>query len=219
MENKARNSKGRSIIQTIILLFFLIGLPFGSYVYLKKGYDYHKTALDELNKDNSMPALTGWQNLSGALPDSMGGNMFIVGFVEPGDATSEQAYGQALQRLHNQFDVPANIFFLTLLKDGDSTWVANFQEDYQLDDPEQLVYLMANEGRYSTTAQEFGLTEAEINSLMADPRMAMVDDSLYVRIIYQTKEELQLKRLVEQTAMLLPNRRPNKPELVRETEK
>ena len=47
-------STSRKVLTTIALFMFLVGLPLGSYVYLKKGYEYQKEAMRDLRKENQM---------------------------------------------------------------------------------------------------------------------------------------------------------------------
>ena len=62
MSNQEPGGKRSGKIFTAIMLFmFLVGLPIGSYIYLKKGYDYQKAAMRDLRKEHRMntpPALT-----------------------------------------------------------------------------------------------------------------------------------------------------------------
>jgi hypothetical protein len=130
-----------------------------------------------------------------------------------------EAYGNALQRLHEQFDIPTNIGLLTLLSRPDTAWVTGFVDRYELHDPEQIYFLAKDEAALVESTLAFGLTEAERSNLAAEPPLAIVDDSLYVRIAYHVNREEELKRLVEQTAILLPDRSRKKPELRRTPEK
>lgn len=220
MEDVKPKNRARGIFQIIMLALFLVGLPLGSYIYLKKGYEYQKAAMSELSKDHQLPNLAQWQVVAGALPDTLSDKMYLVGFLNPDRPESIALYGDALARLHEQFDTPKNIKMITLLTEGDSAWVAAFEDKYQLEDPQQLIYLQPKLAeQFGLTATAFGMTEEEVSGLALLPAIAMVDDSLYVRRIYQVNQEEELKRLVEQTAILLPERSRPKPVLKRETEK
>ena len=220
MEQTAKTSNGRRLIQFGLLALILIGLPLGSYVYLKRGYDYQVAAMHDLRKDVSMPTLADWEVVYGEWPDTLFGNMYLVGWLaDPDNADATATYGQALERLHDQFDIPTNIGILTLLPRADSNWVANFIDTYHLRDPAQVYFLSAGGEAFGQSTQSFGLTEEHRSTLATDPPLAIVDDSLYVRIAYRVTREEELKRLVEQTAILLPERTRKKPELRRTPEK
>lgn len=220
MQDKKPANRARGIFQILMLALFLIGLPLGSYIYLKKGYEYQKAAMSELSKEHQLPDLSQWQPIAGALPDTLMEKMYLVGFLNPDRTESVALYGDALVRLHEQFDIPTNIKMITLLTAADSAWVEAFENEHQLNDPKQLIYLQPKIAeQFNQTALAFGMTEEQVQGLALMPAIAMVDDSLYVRKIYQVNQEDELKRLVEQTAILLPERSRPKPVLKRETEK
>lgn len=213
-------SPARRVIKVVLVLLILGGLPLGSYIYLKMGYDYQVAAMADLKKDVKMPALDGLSTVYGELPDSLMDNMFLVGWLtDPENEVVVSRYGEALRRLHEQFDVPENIYLLTLLPQVDSAWIMQFTETYALRDPAQVVFMTGDPATLRRTADNFGLTDAQRRQLAAHPPLAIVDDSLYVRIAYQVTREEELRRLVEQTAILLPERSREKPRLKRNLEK
>lgn len=205
------------ILSILGLFFFLIFLPLGSYIYLKKGYDYQKEAMKDLRKEQRMTDLAGLELLDGQAPLlEIGESFYLMGLVP---ASADQAkYADVLKRLHTQFDIPSNIEFWTLFAGGDKTRVNVFQTEYEMPiDTAQLLYWGATPESFNTFVNSLALRKEEQEAL-PDGLLVLLDDSLYVRQAYPITDELALQQLVERTAILLPERDKPKPELRREAE-
>ncbi|WP_020534091.1 hypothetical protein [Lewinella cohaerens] len=199
------------------LTFFLIILPLGSYIYLSKGYEYQKEAMKDLRKEQRLTDLTGLQLLAGQMPKMEIGESFYLFGLLPTSADREK-YASVLKKLHTQFDIPENLELWTLFADGDSVQVAAFQKDYEVPvDTAQLLYWGSNQESFDRLIAEIALVPEE-KARLKEGLIVLLDDSLYIRQAYPYTDEQVLQRLVERTAILLPERDKPKPELRREAE-
>lgn len=212
-------SRGRRIIVTLALMLFLVGMPFVSYIYLKKGYDYQKAALSDLRKTHRLQQHGQLTLLGGVQPDEdLLGNMYVIGLLPNTANPNFPRYGEVLTALHEQFDLPENIQFWTVFENKDSTFVANYRANHSmLKDTTQLLYWTAAERGFGSFVAQMGLIEEEQTAL-SDGLFILVDDSLYVRRAYQLDDPASIKQLVERIAIILPERRKPKPELRRKEE-
>jgi hypothetical protein len=205
------------VASILALTFFLVILPLGSYIYLKKGYEYQKEAMKDLRKEQRLTDLTGLSLLDGQMPKmETGESYYLIGLL-PTSADPEK-YASVLKKLHEQFDIPENLELWTLFEDGDSAQVAAFQKNYEIPvDTAQLLYWGGNQENFDRFVAQMALVPREKASLK-DGLIVLLDDSLYIRQAYPYQEEQVLQRLVERTAILLPERNKPKPELRREAE-
>jgi len=205
------------IASILALTFFLVVLPVGSYIYLKKGYEYQKEAMKDLRKEQRLTNLAGLNLLDGQMPKmEIGESFYLLGLL-PTSADPEK-YASVLKKLHEQFDIPENIELWTLFADGDSSQVAAFQRNYDLPvDTAQLLYWGSNQENFNRFVEQIALVPEE-KARLKDGLIVLLDDSLYIRQAYSYMDEQILQRLVERTAILLPERDKPKPELRREAE-
>lgn len=205
------------IASILALTFFLVVLPLGSYIYLKKGYEYQKEAMQGLRKEQRLTDITGLKLLDGQLPKmEIGESFYLLGLL-PASADSEK-YASVLKMLHQQFDIPENLELWTLFEQGDSSTVVAFQRKYKLPvDTAQLLYWGGNQAQFDQFVGQLALVPEE-KAKLKDGLIVLLDDSLYIRQAYPYQDEQILQRLVERTAILLPERDKPKPELRREAE-
>lgn len=215
-EQEQTVSRFRRIMTALALLVFLVGLPVGSYIYLKKGYDYQKAAMKDLRKDNRMtfpPALT---QLGGTNEIVAGDDYHLIGLLP--EESTRAAYGKVLKRLHEQFDIPENLLLWSVFQAADSAAVEQFQAAAELpQDTSQLLYWSAEPAQFSAFIDDLKLLSDEA-ALLKEGLIVLVDDSLYVRRAFAFQQEDALQQLVERTAILLPERSKPKPELRRNPE-
>ena len=204
------------ILSSVVLSIFLVGMPIGSYIYLKKGYEYQKAAMKDLRKEHRMtfpPALT---QLGGTSKLVAGDDYHLIGLLPQG--SGEEAYGKVLFRLHEQFDIPENLLLWTVFESADTAQVARFHEAAKLpQDTSQLLYWSADPAQFSSFVDDLQLLSDEAASLQ-EGIIVLVDDSLYVRRAFPFQQEEAMQKLVERTAILLPERSKPKPELRRSPE-
>ena len=199
------------IFTAIMLLVFLVVLPVGSYIYLKKGYDYQKAAMQDLRKEHRMTMPADLALRDGTSEVVAGEDYHLIGLLPQGAEMT--TYAEVLKRLHEQFDQPENLMIWSVFEGGTPASVQAFQETAKLPkDTSQLLFWTAESADFSTFVEDLQLKPEEKNYL-PEGLIVLVDDSLYVRRAYPFTEEEALKQLVERTAILLPERSKPKPEL------
>lgn len=209
------SAKQRNWSSIIGLFFFLIVLPVGSYIYLKKGYDYQKKAMADLRKEHRLTGTVGLVQLGDSTASLRGGDMFYLLGLLPKDAPLEP-YKKTLQRLHHQFDEPTNLELWTV-SEGAADRITGMMNSEMPTDTAQLKYWTANGVAFNRLVDEMQLL-AEERSQLNEGLMVLVDDSLYVRRAFSVQDEAALGRLVERVAILLPERGKPKPILRPEPE-
>lgn len=215
-----KQSKIRTRWQMLLLAIILIGFPAGSWYYLSKGFEYQLAARDQLRKTHQLETPDQIKLLKGEMPDDLMGKMFVIALLPNTEQVDFEKFGHILSQLHEQFDKPKNIQFWTIFEDKDSNFVEHFIEDAALmNDDEQLLYFKADNSGLTNFVGQLGFNETEMADFGRFPQLILVDDSLYVRRIFRSDLEIEVKQLVEVTALLLPERSKPKARVVREKEK
>lgn len=215
-----QSNKKRTYIQMLLLAIILVGFPFGSYVYLKKGYNYQKAAREQLRQTDKMPSHQALELLKGELPETMEEKMFVLAMVGQKASFDAKQFAEVLSNLHNQFDEPKNIQFWTVFENQNAAFVEQFTTQNNIkEDEEQLLYFNASTAAFQQFNDALNYSEKEMAFKHSSPTFALVDDSLYVRRIFDANDAQQVRQLVEVTALLLPERKKEQARVVRETEK
>ncbi|MEM1217214.1 MAG: hypothetical protein AAGJ82_16075 [Bacteroidota bacterium] len=214
-----RPSLVRRIFTALALFLFLVVFPLGSYLYLKKGYDYQKAALSDLRKTHRLTNYDQLQLLDGELAEGgLQGSMYLLGLMPSASQTEVSRYGKLLFKLHDQFNHADNLQIWSLFEQQDSAFTTNFQLQHELpNDSTQLLYWTAAERDWGGFLAQLGLTPEE-ESTLDKGAFVLVDDSLYVRRAYALADDEQIRQLVERTAILLPERGKPDPEVRRKQE-
>ena len=146
----------------------------------------------------------------------IGEHLYLIGLIPT--AGDPKKYASVLKKLDTEFYMTINLEILTLFEDGDSTQIAAFQKDYEIPvDTAQLLYWGSNQESFDRLIERIALVPEEKAGLK-EGLIVLLDDSLYIRQAYPYNDEEVLQRLVERTAILLPERNKPKPELRREAE-
>lgn len=210
-EKQQGASISRKIFTTIALSMFLVGLPLGSYIYLKKGYEYQKEAMRDLRKDNQMNLPAPLTLQDGSTEAKTGDDYYLIGLLPKGSQL--EAYSAVLLRLHEQFDLPDNLLIWTVFEGDTAEPFQQFQRIAALpQDTSQLMYWTASSSDFATFVEDLQLQPDE-KSRLDEGLIVLVDDSLYVRRAFPFIDEQAMQHLVERTAILLPERSKPKPEL------
>lgn len=190
----------RKIINIAALLLLLVGFPLGSYLYMKQGFDYRKRAVEAQGDFGKMPNLNALGNLYGDLPDSLRGNMTVVGWLDQEQTESASVYGNTLDSLYQQFQDSPHLFFTTITS-GDSAYVADWLSSHNLPlaDP-MLSVLQTDKDGLRSTGRDFKLPTAP----GTEPLVAMVDSSLTIRKYYDLSEREQTIGLVQLISLIIP---------------
>jgi hypothetical protein len=199
------------LLQALILTVFLAGLPIGSWYYLREGYNYRKTLLNDLSDLGSLPA-SQLSNVRDSLisVESLNGKALLLVPIRTEDTTT----AQLIIRLADQFAESKGLSFLLI---GNTTpaaqqW-ADYFSDYDTRYPGLFIHLSADHPINTATLNTWN------RQWLTHKAVAIVDVNSVVRRSYQTSDNQDLQRLVEHLAILIPGKSTPKPVIVRETEK
>lgn len=202
----------------LLLLLLLVGLPAGSWYYLRTGLNYRLETRDEMMDYAQAPAFT-LQNLNDSLISQRRfENGLLVGhfFSEP----QAEVYGKTLAQLHDQYDERDDVFFVTFNPDTAAaarSRMAQFAEQYQLNDPEQCFFLFGEESELQSLAQACKMPFAEKEMSLQGNSLLFFADSLTVRGFYDMRDAEELKRLIRHVTYNIPLKKDK--ELIFEREK
>ncbi len=200
-QTSRRNS---TIVVAIAILFLLlVGLPIGSWYYLRTGLEYRKEVMADLDDLGKVPSIS-LKTFSGKTLDNqnIAKKMVITSFLNFQNKEITKQSGAWLQRLHDQFDERSDLAFLIHVVDTSATSeeVERFAQQYQLQDSAQCFFLKDNPEVFRTIATNvYKIPLEEI-----DQHFALTDTSGTVRQKYNITNNNEVKRLVEHTALLLP---------------
>lgn len=191
------------------LLFMLVGLPVGSLLYLQQGFDYRKTALDELASDyGKMPDLNQYSLGYGTMTEPLRGNLHLVGWIDTRREKVVEQYGTTLKQLYQQFGNSSAIQFTTFqLAPPDVGVARNFVDRFQLRDSvkvAEVVILQLDEVSFGQSVNAFGLSAGSESSPQEAPLVALVDSSLTIRHFYNLERTDDIQLLVKHMATIIP---------------
>jgi len=203
-------ANAKSIFNTLVVVFLLIGLPAVSYYYLSTGYTYRKEAIKTQGDFGKMPDLSDLTAVQGKLPETSRGAMTVVGWLDPAKPVAVRQYGEMLDSLYQQFENSPNLYFATIIKADDPTLAATqFADRYHLPEVEMLSFLAADGGQFNKSARDFKLPTSLPGE---DPIVALVDSSMTIVKHYNLQERNQTIGLVNLISLIIPL--PERPDLV-----
>jgi len=205
------------ILQTLALLLILLILPIGSWYYLKNGLDYRVAAMGDLKKYGQLPAFS-YLTFSGTTVDTSvtNGKMLITNLLNLQDQQMAQIFGTTLEKLHRQFNEREDLLFLIYVPDSTATKesVEAFAKQHKLEDIEQFFFIpMSTDSIQHIQQQYFMPADAAL------PYLTLSDVKGMVRHYYDVRKTEDLKKLVAQTALLLPIEKSKEITLKPENEK
>ena len=212
----------RTIFQLGALVMLLIVFPAASWYYLNSGLQYRRSAMAELGDFGSFPKVD-WMMVDGtSLPAGVLDKKMILAQVLP-PSTEESLttqYGQTLKQLHDQFDERDELAFLIFLREDNGTsleQLRQFAQTYELEDEDQLFFIKFNKQEWAQ--MENGLFQSRPEDIDPTSFLLLTDVTAKVRRYYDVREELDIKRLVEHIALLLPFKNDRELIFKREVEK
>ncbi|MTB53264.1 hypothetical protein [Lewinella sp. W8] len=211
-------TKAKKILNAAALLLFLVGLPLGSYVYLKMGYEYRKEAIMTQGDFGKMPDLSSLEAVRGELPEEFRGAMTVVGWLDPTKSSGTEMYGRMMDSVYQQFANSPNLYFTTItLADDPVTAAREFAETYHLPDDEMISFLAADEAAFARTAEQFSLPVTAYEAAGEQPLVALVDSSLTIVKHYDLAKREETLSLVELISVIIPL--PEKQDIIVERKK
>lgn len=204
----------RVLIQISLLLLILVGFPAGSFFYLKEGLEFRRGIMSRLKDYGKFPAVPG-QVIWGQLPDSLQGNLLLVGYLDPTSKEAADRYGAELSKLYSQFDSVSTIRFLTVLPaaGADSAWVSAFVDRYKFLDKTQLYFLTTQPDDWQAWIKTMKWDQAN------NPQIALVIDARDIKAYFDLNKDEDVKDLVRLAAMIAPRKKDKELIFKREEEK
>lgn len=210
----------RSVILPLLAVGLLLAFfPILSYYYLNKGYQYQKALMADLKVQGD------WHIQGIKLPekepltkDMVQGKVWVSTFIQ--DTLVPAAKKEILQTVHNQFNKQEGVVFLIYLpsslsgfsKDG----LNRLKQDLDLEEPQQVFFISDTLGFNSESFSKQFYLPASAN---AGDYFILSDGMMQVRRYYNLNDKDDLQKLVEHTAMLMPRKSKDRPELVPQREK
>ncbi len=190
----------------LVLTVVLVGFPLVSYIYLKGGYNYRKAAIDMMEDHGRMPDLTRLDRVRGNLPDSLRGNMVVIGWLTAEHETAANIYGRKLDSLYTQFANSPHLYFTTIAAPSmtDSLiddWLLRFE--LPQDDP-MLSVLRAPQDFFSNSKSSFGLAKSANAETSSDAVVALVDSSSTIIKHYDLVNHDETVSLVQLISLFIP---------------
>ena len=214
-----------SKVQLFAVLTIMIIFPLMSWYYLQQGLNYQRSTRAELS-DYGKLAPFYCTNLKGQEfnLDSLESQMVLFSFIGDNEADNKTML-KVLQKLHVQFGKTNNLQFVTLplLKSKASAqYLKDLTTEYQLTDPVQHHFLSGKVlairewlGRdiripKEKVAKEEGgvalwtLEKDYSNEITDYPYFVLVDTAQTIRNYYNYKDNIEVKKMVEQIAIVIP---------------
>lgn len=206
------------------LLLILVILPLGALYYMNMGMKWRMERLEELKAYSQLSEdqlRAAYDSLAPVFLDEE--NIIVTSFINADDAELSRLFGKHLQKLHQQFDARADVFFVSHVhgeRMSPASFLSSFRETYQMEDTAQCRFLWDDRAQLASLAESgYQLERTEQDDWVNNPYFALVD-SATVRRYYDVRQPREVQRLVEHIAILIPPSKERE-DLVfkRETEK
>lgn len=224
----------KKIIQNLGLGLFLIGLPLGSWYYLKAGFTYHKELMSELKDYGRMPEFTLVnQNGQTVNRTSIEGKTAILSFFNP----NNESYGRTMEyfrKYFSQFKEREDLIYIAVaLQPTNADQLAtlaqkeelNAIQHYFLAGDQVVIKSMIKDGVQIPDIANRGedMTIPRSSSVIDVPNeypyLVLINESGMIRNYYDINNDQSLTRLIEHLALTLPRRSEEEAVLKREKEK
>ncbi len=217
----------KSPIQGILLMLLLVALPLGSWLYLKKGFNYQKEAIGELKQYGNMPKFVT-KDLFGRTfsSDDIRGKLVLLNYFSQTKESQDRM--KTVTDLHEQFDDALGVVFLNI----------GINSDAHKSIPNELVALDSNQVYFIPTNGEQPLflgkeiqyplfenytpgDSLSFNPITPEdlpdfPFFVIIDKSGMVKNYYPYDNPERIKRIVEHIALTMPRTIEPDPEIILE---
>ncbi len=193
-----------SIFTTLILTFFLAGLPLGSFFYLKSGLNFFRENMSNLEPKGTALNFTATDQNGNTLSlEDMKGKVYLTSFfdTECGEACDKTA--SQLLRIQEQFKNRADIFILShsLKPAQDSTEKLKAYAEEKLANSKRWFFLNGDERQIAQMAASGG---EDFKNIPVHQKLMLVDDSLRVRNFYDVHNEESFLEMARHIAYVMP---------------
>lgn len=203
--------KNFKIWQTLALLVFLAGLPLGSWYYLREGYQYRKSIIDDLRELGELPDLP-LSDFRDSIVDKtmLEEKVFVVSRLENTNTPRQKV----IEGLSDQFSESGMVSFVVICPDSSTSELVHSilkkRESYK-----EALFLIFAES--DSTSKDFLV--ALPSEVQSGQFVLLADSKRQIRRLYEVESAKDLQRLVEHIAIVIPPKRSPKPVLKREIEK
>ena len=188
-----------------VVLLMLVGFPLVSFLYLRDGADYRRSAIETMGDFGKMPSLVDLTPISGQLPNELRGAMTVVGWLDPTKEEGSRLYGQMLDSLYQQFAQSPNLYFTTItLAEDPEAAVAQFTAEHNLPVNPMMSFVRADEAAFARTAEDFKLPIGQYDSPGVQPIVALVDSSQTIVEHYDMARRDDAIGLVQLISLIIP---------------
>lgn len=204
---KQTGSNMKKIWQTLALLLFLVGLPLGSWYYLREGYNFRKALFDDLRDLGQVPPIGLTDSRDSLIRlDEIADKVLILSELGSEDTLSMRL----LHGVADQFAPSGAVVFALFGKDSLATAaLQHYFRDQTETHPDMFLFFSGGEELLQA------LPLPERNGRHA----ALADTAHTLRRVYDLHAAGEVNRLVEQLTIVIPGKRTAKPTLKRSAEK
>lgn len=210
LENRSGLNR-KKILQTLALLLFLVGLPLGSWYYLREGYNYRKALLDDLGQMGQVPQMSATDIRDSLISmENLRGKVLVLGAIAVGDQTAIEA----IRGLSDQFAESRAVVFALFGNDAEAT--RQLGEAYRKQEeayPGMFLFFPGGNPESASLLESLPFPEGR------GRYVALADTSHTIRRVYDLGSPAEVKRLVEHLTIVIPGKRTPKPVVKREIEK
>lgn len=207
--------KKKNPLQAILLMTLLVLLPLGSWIYMKKGYNYQKAAMSELKQYGKLSTFLAKDVFNRNIgSDQLRQNLVLLNYYN-GSAAAQQRM-EMVGKLHEQFDDRAGILFVNV---GMGSGAA-LEAKYSLLDSNQVYMIPASDrppfflgkdvlmptNQLSEAVDSLEFQPIEPTTLKDFNYFVLIDTKGKIRNYYPGNDPKQMKRLVEHIALTMPRK-------------
>lgn len=198
----------KNIIQTIVLLLLLAGLPLGSWYYLREGYNYRKTLINQLQPLGQLYVVELPDSRDSLIRfDDFRGKALVVADIGSGNTSAMET----LRSIGEQFAESRAVSVAMLIPSEEAASAQDFFQPAMEEHPGLFYILKGDVAGVEKLRQSL--------SFSGETNVALADSSLTVRQVYQIGDEKDIRRLIEHLVIVIPPKRSPKPTMKRSIEK
>ena len=216
-----KKSRTFLVSATIILLALLVVFPALSWLYLQRGMDFRKEILNDLADLGTIVEFEiDYEVALPFTPSVYPDKLVLASFFDPTNESDKQLMGELLVKLHEQFDERSDLLLVNNLRTGNELILNDFLTTHQLADPDQIYFNLIPPSRWESYLTAYCQIGKDRYAEYANqPFFLLIDLGGRVKRIYRAADKEEIKRMVAQTAMILPVRKERELIFERESEK
>lgn len=202
------------------LFLFLIVLPFGSWYYLKKGFNYQMSIRSQLDSLGSLPAFAyPYRNDTIIDPAYLNGNAAVLTFSKANGQNTTLAL-DFFDKLHQTLPEVKNVKFLGFYDDSTGNFINQVKMRFpKLEDQNQLIFINLNSNKEKSWRPAQVLGDSIPAADWDSPVALMLDSKGIIRKRINLNNQGDKELMLQQLAIITPREKEEKPSIKREKEK